>query len=260
MVEEKFFPEGPHLIPAVCSQCGALVSVTEGGHIKCGYCGSEFYTKGIFKTVAGGIKNYYELAYNAQERGDFEKAYDHFSKVLEIAPTEYLAWFGKGTAAGYLSSSREIRSFDVIYCFEKALEYTPEEDIEDMEMTLGVTAGEIGKEMLDWLIENKLTSTETLGQILELLKYWDSQDPENEDCWKWLVNLGVTPVRRMDRDIYPYSGVAKEYSEKIRERFDPEFKNRLETTPTISSLRFILWLIFIIVFTALIIYLVDRCG
>ncbi len=232
-MEEKFYSGKRFLIPAKCPQCGGLFGSAEKGRLKCEYCGSEFLIPELLNAAAANVKNYYEIAYTAQESGNFKEAYDYFNKILENSPEEYLAWFGKATAAGYLSSSENIRAPEVIACLDKASQYAPEEERRETEKALGTAAGKIAADVFVWLKQNSLASNDNLSQCLKLFRYWESKVPENFDCWKWIVTLSETGVRWYTGTgsytySYPFRNVASEYSEKIRVKFDGKFLNKWE--------------------------------
>jgi DNA-directed RNA polymerase subunit RPC12/RpoP len=128
--------EGAGLILAKCPTCGAILNIQKGGTVRCEYCGNNF----IFKESYGGktraIRNYYDLAYAAQEIGDDAGAYKYFTKVLELDSTEALAWFGKAYAALRSSDASLAGIKEVIALFKRVLPNAASEEEEQLQKAI----------------------------------------------------------------------------------------------------------------------------
>jgi len=193
------------------------------------------------------IKNYYEIAYAAQEAWNFEEAYKYFTTILENTPEEYLAWIGKGLAAGYLSTPDNLRAGEVITSFEKAILYSPDEYKDATRRNLGNLARTIGTVLCNWLLENNATSNENLYSIFELYRYCESYVEEGEEeklCWEFMVILSKAPVRTLTgygvvdqpkyEYHYPLEGIRDEYIRKIRAKYDKDYLKKEERAKAIK--------------------------
>jgi tetratricopeptide (TPR) repeat protein len=266
MADEKFYSGDKYLIPAQCPNCGGLFGSTERGRIQCKFCNSEFFIPEIFAGADEKIKNFYEIAYNAQGAGNFKEGYDYFTKVIELSPDEYLAWFGKGVAAGYLSSGNNVRAPEVISCFEKAIQRAPKDTKTEIEKVLGSTASSIGTDLYYWLATNNLNYEDNLKRCLDLFYYLESKGPDpgkEHYCWKSIVIIAQTAVLEYSASgtryyHYPFKNIAQKYSEKIREKYDVKFRNKFEIEARTKLIKTLSILGVIIVFILLCAYVCNQ--
>lgn len=82
------------------------------------------------------IDNYFELANEAFNNNDYKTIELYCNKILEEAPRDYpnlsFVWFMKGYAVGFQSTVRNLRIEEAIGCFSKAIDYAPENKVEDL--------------------------------------------------------------------------------------------------------------------------------
>jgi tetratricopeptide (TPR) repeat protein len=124
------------LKPAICPFCGGDLRLPEDKKtLKCMYCGKDIIvSEAIEKAVGPTIENMLTLARCASNSGNNKEAYDYFTKVLELSPSHYEAWFGKGASAGWLSTLADFRFPEMITGFENALKYCPQDKTEEMKL------------------------------------------------------------------------------------------------------------------------------
>ncbi|WP_260524190.1 tetratricopeptide repeat protein [Serratia sp. PL7] len=70
------------------------------------------------------VDNYLALARSASMAGNHNEAIEYYNKVLEIQPNDFTAWFGKGQAAGWLSSIASFRFGEMLVGFENAIRFS----------------------------------------------------------------------------------------------------------------------------------------
>ena len=116
------------LKPAICPFCGADLRLPEDKKVlKCMYCGRDVIVHdAIEKAVSPTVENLLTIANSAKNSGNNKEAYDYFTKVLELNPTHYIAWFGKGESAGWLSTIADSRLPEMITGIENAVKFCPE--------------------------------------------------------------------------------------------------------------------------------------
>ena len=123
-------------IPAICPNCGGELRVPEyRKNIKCMYCGYDIIMHETKSNSAQpSLENWLKLA-DAAESSNPEEAYGYYTKVLEVDPENWKAWYGKAKAAG--SKTREIgnisslanpRINEVVNEIRKAIEFCPENE------------------------------------------------------------------------------------------------------------------------------------
>jgi tetratricopeptide (TPR) repeat protein len=228
--------EQQYFIPIQCPNCKGALATTERGTLKCEYCGSEFYTKDGIPTGDAQTRNYYEIAYNALDSGDFKEANEYFTKVIELKPDECLAWFGKGISAGYLSTGTDVKASSVISCFDKAVHYYTGDNAGLFSNQLGIVAGEVAMQVANWLVREEIADEDNMRKCLELLLYWESKNPTGsalKQCWEALVTVACVPVIKhppgdKPYPTYPLIDYADKYSENIRTKFNPDFRSFVE--------------------------------
>lgn len=70
------------------------------------------------------VKNYLALARTASISGNYGEALNYYNKVLELEPTSYIAWYGKGEAVGWMSTVQTLRLNELFVCFENAINFS----------------------------------------------------------------------------------------------------------------------------------------
>lgn len=131
-------------VAAVCPQCaGALQAPNDRDYVKCMYCGVDVKVREAIRLVQGNTGNLLELAEAAQAGGNNVEAISYFNKVLENDPRNAKAWFGKGRAAGWLSTLNEFRFAEVFVSFENAIKYSDEGSVAAMRQAAAVSIAHV---------------------------------------------------------------------------------------------------------------------
>lgn len=119
---------------AKCPECGADIQVpTDRDVAKCMYCGKDIVVK---QATADGdaqrVANWMQLAEAAAEDENHDEAYTYFTKVLEVEPSNFKAWLGKGLAAGWGTNLKQDRYNEMIGGIQRAIELAPETEKENV--------------------------------------------------------------------------------------------------------------------------------
>lgn len=130
-----------------CEMCGSTELVKQDSFFVCQTCGCKYSVEEAKKMmiegtveIAGTVKidesskveSYYDIAENAYESDNEQEAEKYCTKILEIAPEHYKAWFLKGKAAGWQSSMENDRIEECMNCFNKAFEYAQGDKLEEI--------------------------------------------------------------------------------------------------------------------------------
>jgi ribosomal protein S27E len=121
----------PHFIAAKCPSCGGDLQVPDNrDQVKCMYCGGTVITRQAIQLASPGVNvaNLMEVAKAAANANNPKEAYDYYTKVLEYEPRNTTAWVGKGEAAGWMSTVKDIKTREMMAAFENAINYAPESD------------------------------------------------------------------------------------------------------------------------------------
>ncbi|CAN7638443.1 hypothetical protein LJR129_004920 [Acidovorax sp. LjRoot129] len=109
-------------IPAICPQCSGKLQVPSGQvSAQCEYCGTDVFVREVEKSDANRSAHLIELANAAATAGNHQEAFGYFTSVLEIDSKNVLAWVGKGTSAGYLSTLAHSRIPETMECYRTAV-------------------------------------------------------------------------------------------------------------------------------------------
>lgn len=182
--------------------------------------------------VSGNAKNFLELARTASAAGNYVEAYDYFTRTLENEPGNADAWFGKGTAAGWLSTLNEFRFREMLVAYGNAIEFSKPEFADEMTATCAITLSEVAtacysisrKHLLEFIaVPNSwidyLTHCE---QIISLYEVAHSYSPSNPTIIENLIHLckdnieGVKYNDPYNNNISKSVCLSDEYEKEIR--------------------------------------------
>jgi hypothetical protein len=97
------------------------------------YCGGTVITQQAIQLASGvNVANLMELAKAAAIANNPKEAYEYYTKVLEYDPRNPTAWTGKGEAAGWMSTVRDLRTTEMIAGFNNAIKFAPDSDKQAM--------------------------------------------------------------------------------------------------------------------------------
>jgi tetratricopeptide (TPR) repeat protein len=114
-----------NLITAKCPDCGAGLKIPEGSSsVICEFCGSQVMVTDVLGTGAV-MQNCMILAYAALKNENYEEAFDHFNRALEIDMKSSSALFGRALCTGWLGKVAKPGFDDMMDMFEKAINYAP---------------------------------------------------------------------------------------------------------------------------------------
>lgn len=223
--EEKRKPiEGAALIAAKCPTCGGILTLRGRGRARCQFCGNEFILHESYQGKSREIRNYYDLAYAAQDIGDAASAYKYFTKVLELDSTEALAWFGKGVAALGYSKTRRMNTAEAVSLFKRALANVEGEEKGQLRETIQKGCFHFVDAFLDYLWNMGLLTGYNVREVWALIDFADEVVPlENEQMKRVVTVLCAHPL-------LPWSqrkGRVDHFTERIRAT-EPAYLNPWE--------------------------------
>ncbi|MGD8718148.1 MAG: hypothetical protein PVH29_04920 [Candidatus Zixiibacteriota bacterium] len=229
------YMEGAGLIAARCPACGAIFSLEKSGEGYCDYCGNKIILEDSYRGKSKDIRNYYELAYAAQEVGDAAGADKYFSKVLEFDITDAVAWCGRGLAAlDDRSATREVATRAVSF-FKRALAHVEAEEKDRLSKVLQESCFHYAESAFERCQYKGILNEERVRGILALFDFADEVLPLDVERLKRIVAIlfsytyGTFPIT-YTVNYLPYSERIEKlayYSDKIRIT-EPGYLNQWE--------------------------------
>ena len=134
-----------------CDICDGKLVIGSGGVAICGVCGMEHSKERLQEKLhiqpvqisqishsnateskAKTLLTLLELSKTAREAGNSAESEAYAIRMLEIDDKSSIAWFLKGSAAGWQSTMRNIRLQETLQCYIKAVESSPHEQQPDL--------------------------------------------------------------------------------------------------------------------------------
>lgn len=216
-------------IAARCPSCGGELRLPDNlKSAKCLHCGADVIVREAIAAAGVNLDNWQNLADKALENGNYQEAYDYFTKLLEYDRDNYSAIFGKAVAAGNLSTPTEVRLTEMMSGIKVAIENAPpsqkDEIARDSAVKLDIVcvrlAGEIGQFLhtteprgYDFrthtmdsrpLVPGHLRSKAEKNKLLILEGFVTAHDyaPKSVEILEHLLKLLASLDRRAERDLY----------------------------------------------------------
>lgn len=135
-----------------CEMCGGTDLVKQDGVFICQTCGTKYSVEEAKKMMIEGtvevvgtvkiddsnkIENFMMMAQNAYVARNLTESENYCNRIIEIDPNNYKAWLLKGKAAGWQSTLGNLRIEESVVAFNKALDNTPEDVIEEVKDEVG---------------------------------------------------------------------------------------------------------------------------
>jgi tetratricopeptide (TPR) repeat protein len=201
-----------------CSSCGGSNQLPEGKNsMFCAFCGNA-----IEKIVATNvsvtkpednpqIKNFLELAKNAEEASNYDEAISYYNKTIEFDLKQPEAWFGKGHCSGWSGNLRVIKINEMVRNFKKALEYSNEKDKDSMSKRIVKSIDGCAFAVYNLSYNHTVEFATVNGtyqehlrrsiDVLDSLEYAHSLNPESKHVLDSLVKISenlLSPIRYKD--------------------------------------------------------------
>lgn len=135
-----------------CEMCGSTDLMKQDGVFVCQTCGCKYSVEEAKKMMVEGvvdvtgstvkvdnsdsINNYLTVAQNALSSSNHQEAEIYANKVIEIAPTNYLAWIIKGCAAAWQTTGGNNRFSEAIQCWSNAVDCIDDEKIFELKASI----------------------------------------------------------------------------------------------------------------------------
>jgi hypothetical protein len=223
-----------------CPRCGGPLAAPAAGKLACEYCGTAFLPRELLGARAVDLQQFYERAFEAMAAGDYGRAYEYFSRIVEGDPSDYQAWLGRGVAGAYaaFADTQLLNAGEVVSCADMALARYGGEDRAAFATSLADRVGALARDLFLRVNEGNANDERNLNACLELLRYWERNGTDEFGAWKSIVEVAQTPAipPKSERDPgsryltfdYPLRAVAETYAARIREKYEPAFKNVFE--------------------------------
>ena len=223
---------------AICPSCGGQLQVPDDrDSVKCMYCGTDIIVREAIQAGSGiNIKNYLELAVTATKAGNYQEAYDYYSKVLENDIKNPEAWFGKGRSAGWLSTLSNFRFAEMKSGFQNALANIPEKDKKALQIQCALVVNHVANACYKLSREHILEYPsedgwkEYLSQssdVIGMLEFGNTLDPNNRDILHSLIQISKENIEGVNYKYksgdYQLTGLRQlstDYEKTMKGKFD----------------------------------------
>ena len=146
-----------------------------------------------------------ELAKAAAEAGNPKEAYNYYTKVLEYLPRNPDAWIGKGEAAGWMSTLRDVKTVEMVAAFNNAINYAEEREKDDIrihaaDVINGVTSASFGmakKHLLQFAKVNSIWPeyVQQCRLLLSALEVGYLYDPNNKTTIENIIHISKDNIQ-----------------------------------------------------------------
>lgn len=133
----------------ICQGCGMKYSVEEAKKLMVEVEGDAPASGAASASSQEKVENLLTLAENAIKSANNTEAESYASKVLEIDPTNYLAWRIKGEAVGWQTKVDNIRFVEMTNCFRNAVDNVPEDKRADLIVRIRLQAENLAEALID---------------------------------------------------------------------------------------------------------------
>lgn len=195
---------------AKCPNCAGDIQVPdERDTAKCMYCGSDIIVREAIKLSVPEVNldNISKLADEAINSGNYAEAYNFYTKILEVAPENYNAWYGKAISAGWQSTLANIRLPETISGIENAMKYVPEDDKDELKVKAAASLKQLASAIFILVEQNHTSDSSSythsqyfprMRLIITALEIASSYKPDNapilEDIIFVLQTSGLTKI------------------------------------------------------------------
>ncbi len=235
---------------AKCPTCAGELQVPDDRDVvKCMYCGSDIIVRQAIQAAAGiNLANLMKLARTAANANNYQEAYGYYTKVLEVDPNNVEAWFGKGEAAGWMSTLRDFRIPEMVTGFENAVEFAQEDHKAEVRKRAGgainvivVAYYELARKHLNEFIALSNTWQEYLNQctlMLAALEKAHEYDPNDKTTIENIIFIckdnieGVKYNDPYDNNFSKVVYLSDEYETIMRTKMDKYAWNMRKLDPS----------------------------
>jgi len=218
------------------------------------YCGGEVIVAEAIQKFKASIdlKNIFELAQAAEQSANYDESYSYYTKILEVNPKSYKAWYGKAIAAGWLSTLANVRLAEVLNGIDKAIELAPKEEKPNLTIAAGDELNRIAVAIHRLAVENfkAFITLDTYNEFIFRMKLVIATyrkaatlKPDDRTIYENIINAaqqymhrymcwdGHTNVWPLDQTYAEAKGFISEAETEIQ-RIDPTFKAQVPTHKT----------------------------
>lgn len=175
------------------------------------------------------------IAEQVKAAGNFEEAFNYYSKVLEIDPNNYKAWFGKGECAGSLSTIKTFRLDEMLKYMELSVDLAPvnqkqnlKDEAADIITNISSAYFRLVRSHFYEFKELKESKAEYTERCLNVVKALDRVHVLFAPGYKYPLEIIISICKYMqEENLYPSSGDSlarriANYTLKLEELKTPE--------------------------------------
>jgi hypothetical protein len=248
-------------IPAICPSCGGSLQVPDNrDQVRCMYCGGDVIVRQAIHLASGtNLKNLMELAEAAVASANYKEAFEYYTKVLELDPSNATAWAGKGESAGWMSTLNDIKTTEMIVGLNNAIKHTPESEKESMRKQAAEAVNRVTtacysmarKHVVEFVAVDNVW-VDYLSQcqlILPALEAGHSYDPTNKFTIENIIEICADNIRGLLFSDFEGNSKAvflsNDYDSTLRQKMDeyvlkmqqldPSFKAQKVKTVSVSN-------------------------
>lgn len=197
------------ILAAKCPNCGGELRLPDDKkQVKCMYCGFDVIVREAVNAAGANVENLLKLASFAEESGNYQEAYDYFTKVLEFEPNNYVALLGKSGAAGYLYTRKNFRSEELRRGIESAIENAPDNKKEEIKNQ----AAELISNVCSF---HKIKTSPEEKPLIDCLEVAHNYSPENVTIISSIISKSQRITEYNQRLISMYKGFIDDNQENI---------------------------------------------
>ena len=186
---------------AICPNCGGNLQVPDDrASVKCMYCGTDIIVRQAIQAGSGvNIDNYLKLAVTANKAGNYQEAYNYYSKVLEYDINNPEGWFGKARAAGWMSTFPDFRDSEIISGFQNSLDNIDEKKRRALQVQCAAEIHRLSMAYFNLIYENVtsygsdddvwITYLNRCGSLISLMEFGHSLDPNNQELMHGIIDI-----------------------------------------------------------------------
>jgi len=212
------------LVSARCTNCGGEIQLDEEKETGyCLHCGSKVIVADAIKNIridnSHLIENYYSLLNTAIEGDNFSEAEKYSTRIIEIDSNDANAWYLRGKAVGWLSTTQENRLSESISCWINAINCCDTNENFDKDELLGTITAEV-----------MVLSLSMVSLLIDRFRSWPDMDVSQSFIWNLReIKSSIEKFNaKTNTQLIDLDTLLSSFLEIINKSFINIFKNKIE--------------------------------